>query len=52
MNAPRLRTERIGPHTDLNAVVKVNVQASEFAEDVARANNDLVAGYKRIQNEL
>ncbi|HOX66917.1 MAG TPA: carbonate dehydratase [Burkholderiaceae bacterium] len=45
-------TERIGPHTDLNAVAKVNVQASEFSEDVARANNDLVAGYKRIQNEL
>ena len=45
-------TARIGPHTDLASVPKVNAQASEFSEDVARTNNSLVQGYKRIQNEL
>ena len=45
-------TERIGPHTDLASVPKVNAQASEFSEDVARTNNSMVQGYKRIQNEL
>jgi len=45
-------TERIGPLTDLTAVSKVTAQASEFSEDVARTNNSLVQGYKRIQNEM
>lgn len=45
-------TERIGPQTDLQRIPKVSAQASEFSEDVARTNNSLVEGYKRIQNEL
>jgi carbonic anhydrase/acetyltransferase-like protein (isoleucine patch superfamily) len=45
-------TERIGPLTVLQNMPKVNTQASEFSEDVARTNNWLVQGYKRIQNEL
>ena len=45
-------TERIGPQTDLSTISKVTVQASEFSEDVARTNNELVQGYKRIQNEF
>ncbi|QEM82253.1 carbonate dehydratase [Halomonas binhaiensis] len=45
-------TERIGPRTDLNALSKVSVQDSAFSEDVARTNNSLVEGYKRIQNEF
>lgn len=45
-------TERIGPRTDLASVPKVSAEASEFSEDVARTNNSLVQGYKRIQNEL
>lgn len=45
-------TERIGPATDLGTIAKVNAQASEFSEDVARTNNWLVQGYRRIQNEL
>lgn len=45
-------TERIGPQTDLSTIPKVTAQASEFSEDVARTNNALVQGYKRIQNEF
>lgn len=45
-------TERIGPETDLASVPQVSPDASEFSEDVARTNNELVLGYKRIQNEL
>ncbi|MDA1298524.1 MAG: carbonate dehydratase [Proteobacteria bacterium] len=45
-------TERIGPETDLASLPQVLPDASEFSEDVARTNNELVLGYKRIQNEL
>ncbi|SDV46449.1 gamma carbonic anhydrase family protein [Chitinasiproducens palmae] len=45
-------TERIGPETDLATLSQVSVDASEFSEDVARTNNELVHGYKRIQNEF
>jgi carbonic anhydrase/acetyltransferase-like protein (isoleucine patch superfamily) len=45
-------TERIGPDTDLAALPQVSVAASEFSEDVARTNNELVRGYKQIQNEF
>ena len=45
-------TERIGPQTDLSTIPKVTAQTSEFSEDVARANNTLVQGYKRIQREF
>ncbi|RMX08240.1 carbonate dehydratase [Corticibacter populi] len=45
-------TERIGPDTDLVALPQVSADASEFSEDVARTNNELVRGYKSIQNEF
>ncbi|WP_246797343.1 carbonate dehydratase [Burkholderia perseverans] len=45
-------TERIGPHTDLDAYPKLSADASEFSEDVARTNNAFVHGYKQIQNEF
>ncbi|WP_290871276.1 carbonate dehydratase [Aquabacterium sp.] len=45
-------TERIGPSTRLDSIPRVSVQASEFSEDVARTNNELVAGYKRLANEF
>ncbi len=45
-------TQRIGPQTDLSSIPKVTAQASEFSESVVRTNNDLVQGYKKIQNEF
>lgn len=45
-------TMRIGRSTDLATLPKVSVDASEFSEDVARTNNELVLGYKSIQNEF
>ncbi len=45
-------TARIGRNTNLDDLPKVNAEASEFSEDVARTNNAFVQGYKRIQNEL
>jgi carbonic anhydrase/acetyltransferase-like protein (isoleucine patch superfamily) len=45
-------TTHIGPHTDLSTIPLVTPDASEFSEDVARTNRDLVKGYKRISNEL
>ncbi|PRE45441.1 carbonate dehydratase [Burkholderia multivorans] len=45
-------TERIGPETDLSSLPQVPAAASEFSEDVARTNNELVLGYKAIQNEF
>lgn len=45
-------TERIGPHTDLSQLPRVSASASEFSEDVARTNNELVQGYKRLHNEF
>lgn len=45
-------TEHIGPHTDLDRYPPVSVSASEFSEDVARTNIDLVQGYKALQNEF
>jgi len=45
-------TERIGAETDLTSLPQVSADASEFSEDVARTNNDLVRGYKHIQNEF
>jgi carbonic anhydrase/acetyltransferase-like protein (isoleucine patch superfamily) len=45
-------TTRIGPHTDLSQFPPVSVSASEFSEDVARTNVDLVRGYKALQNEF
>ena len=45
-------TTRIGPNTDLSLFSPVSVSASEFSEDVARTNVDLVRGYKALQNEF
>jgi carbonic anhydrase/acetyltransferase-like protein (isoleucine patch superfamily) len=45
-------TERIGAETDLDSLPQVSVASSEFSEDVARTNNELVLGYKSIQNEF
>ncbi|MBV6751491.1 carbonate dehydratase [Pseudomonas chlororaphis] len=45
-------TTRIGPGTDLSQFPPVSVSASEFSEDVARTNVDLVRGYKALQNEF
>jgi carbonic anhydrase/acetyltransferase-like protein (isoleucine patch superfamily) len=45
-------TTRIGPNTDLSQFPPVSVSASEFSEDVARTNVDLVRGYKALQNEF
>jgi len=45
-------TLRIGPSTDLAAIPRVSAAASEFSEDVARTNVELVRGYKALQNEL
>ncbi|MDO8828143.1 carbonate dehydratase [Methylophaga sp.] len=45
-------TERIGPDTDLSRLAQVSADASDFSEDVARTNNELVLGYKNIQNEF
>jgi hypothetical protein len=45
-------TTRIGPETDLSRFPMVSVCASEFSEDVARTNVDLVRGYKALQNEF
>ena len=45
-------TTRIGPATDLSQFPPVSVSASEFSEDVARTNVDLVRGYKGLQNEF
>lgn len=45
-------TTRIGPGTDLTTIPRVTQQESDFSEDVVRTNNDLVRGYKGLQNEL
>ncbi len=45
-------TTRIGPLTDLSQYPPVSVSASEFSEDVAHTNIDLVKGYKALQNEF
>lgn len=43
---------KIGPETDLSQFPPVSISASEFSEDVARTNVDLVRGYKSLQNEF
>lgn len=45
-------TLRIDAETDLTTLPQVSVDASDFSEDVARTNNELVSGYKSIQNEF
>lgn len=45
-------TQRIGPRTSLDDIPRVSASASEFSETVARTNNELVQGYKKLQNEF
>ena len=45
-------TTYINARTDLNTIPRVSATASEFSEDVARTNVELVKGYKRISNEF
>jgi carbonic anhydrase/acetyltransferase-like protein (isoleucine patch superfamily) len=45
-------TQRIGPTTDLTTIARVSANATEFSEDVARTNIELVRAYKAIQNEI
>lgn len=45
-------TTRIGPQTDLETIPRVTADATEFSEDVAHTNIDLVRGYKALSNEF
>lgn len=45
-------TTYINARTDLATIPKVSASATEFSEDVVRTNNELVAGYKKLQNEF
>ena len=45
-------TTRIGPQTDLDTIPRVTADATEFSEDVAHTNIDLVRGYKALSNEF
>lgn len=45
-------TAHIDIHTDLSQFPKKSVKLSEFSESVVQANNELVSGYKAIQNEF
>lgn len=45
-------TTRIGPRTDLATIPRVSADATEFSEDVAHTNIDLVRGYKALSNEF
>lgn len=45
-------TTYINARTDLATIPRVSAAASDFSEDVARTNVELVKGYKRISNEF
>lgn len=45
-------TSSIHSNTDLASIPQVTVEASDFSENVVRANHELVKGYKRLQNEF
>lgn len=45
-------TSHLDAKTDLATIPKVSVAATEFSEDVARTNVELVRGYKKLQNEF
>lgn len=45
-------TTKVNYATDLNTIPKVTPQASDFSEDVARTNIELIKGYKKLQNEF
>ena len=45
-------TTRIGPKTDLTQIPRVTADATEFSEDVAHTNIDLVKGSNALSNEF
>ena len=45
-------TRNIHSDAELSQIEKVRPDVAEFSEDVARANVELVRGYKRLQNEF
>ena len=45
-------TTHVHSNSDLSKIPLVTPQASEFSEDVAHTNLDLVKGYKKLQNEF
>lgn len=45
-------TTYINAKTDLDTIPRVTAAASDFSEDVARTNVELVKGYKKISNEF
>jgi carbonic anhydrase/acetyltransferase-like protein (isoleucine patch superfamily) len=45
-------TTTIHSNSDLSRIEQVSPQATDFSEAVARANNELVKGYKKLQNEF
>lgn len=45
-------TTHVHSDSDLSQIDQVEPQHADFSEDVARTNNQLVQGYKKIQNEF
>lgn len=45
-------TTNVHSNSDLNEIPRVSAKESEFSESVARANHELVQGYKKIRNEF
>lgn len=45
-------TTNIHSSSDLAKIEQVTPQTADFSESVARANHELVKGYKRLQNEF
>lgn len=45
-------TANIHSDSDLAGIERVSLDAVDFSESVAQANNELVKGYKRIRNEF
>ena len=45
-------TSNINQTTNLASIQQVSVRESDFSESVARANHELVKGYKKLHNEF
>lgn len=45
-------TTNINSSSNLNEIAQVSAQTADFSEAVARANHQLVIGYKKLQNEF
>ncbi len=45
-------TTNINSKSDLSTIQQVTPQTADFSESVARANHELVKGYKKLQNEF